>query len=162
MNHKTDWNILLQGYLSLLWCQKSCEPKNGNKKLSDFLTDFQRENEDIKPLNIGTMLSAAYLCFMYPQQTEFDTFDFEKIDVKDFKIIKGKTRDTKHLCRRIRNSLAHARFTVDSIKFTFQDWKLDKNNITDEFEVTIDIGGFGEFLNNFFFAAKSNSFGLKQ
>uniref|UniRef100_UPI0013828BED hypothetical protein n=1 Tax=Vibrio sp. V23_P3S9T160 TaxID=1938675 RepID=UPI0013828BED len=106
MSHSTDWNILVQGYQSLIWCQESMKPENKNKKVSELLSEFSKRNKGVPPLNIGSMLSAAYVCFMYPQQRDFSKLNFSAIDTNCFLITSGEKGDSKYICRRIRNSLA--------------------------------------------------------
>ena len=152
---KTDWNILLQGYLSLIWCQDSMSPNNQDKKVSNLLKEFKSKNEETEPLNMGSLLSAAYICFMYPQQAEFETLDFTKISIEKFSVSLGNFGDSKYLCRRIRNSLAHVRFEILNGVFIFKDQKPDGS---DKFEATITYKDFGDFLNSFFHEAKKQYF----
>ncbi|WP_409526522.1 HEPN family nuclease [Nitrincola sp. MINF-07-Sa-05] len=155
MSRSTDWNVLIQGYLSLMWCQDSIAPENQDKKLSVLLGEFQNKNEGITPLNIGSLLSSAYICFMYPQQTEFENLNFESISADNFSIIYGRDGDAKYRCRRIRNSLAHARFQVSKEMFIFEDQDPRGN---DKFKATIKACHFGDFLNNFFHECKNQYF----
>ena len=155
MEVSTDWNLLVQGYLSLNWCQESMMPSNQNKSVSSLLSEFKDKNEGISPLNIGSMLSAAYLCLMYPQQSEFQSLNFEKIDSSSFVVTEGTSGNSEYICRRIRNSLAHARFQVSDGIFVFFD---QKPNGTDKFKAEIKIESFGKFLNEFFFEAKEQYF----
>jgi hypothetical protein len=155
MSSSTDWNILLQGYLSLIWCQNSMAPEDQNKKVSDLLLEFQNANEGVNPFNIGSVLSAAYICFMYPQQTEFDNLNFQRISTEKFSITLGNDGDAKYRCRRIRNSLAHARFQIINGLFVFKD---QKTNGSDKFEITIKVEHFGAFLNDFFHECKNQYF----
>lgn len=158
MNSNTDWNILIQSYLSLIWCQKSIAPENQNKKVSELLQEFKSEYEGINPFNIGSMLSAVYICFMYPQQKEFNDLDFGKISTNKFKITNGRSGDSKYICRRVRNSLAHSRFDLKDDLFIFKDRQPNGN---DEFEAQIKIEHFGDFLNKFFFECKKQFFKRK-
>ncbi|GAB0152338.1 HEPN family nuclease [Marinobacterium sp. BA1] len=155
MQTSTNWNVLIQGFLSLIWCQESINPKNQGKQVVELLSEFRAKNEGINPLNIGSMLSAAYLCFMYPQQSEFKKMDFSAVDVSHFNVVQGSSADSKYICRRIRNSLAHARFEITDNGFVFYDVRPDGS---DEFKAEIKIEFFGDFLNNFFFEAKSQHF----
>ncbi|GLQ32744.1 hypothetical protein [Litoribrevibacter albus] len=155
MKTTTDWNILIQGYMSLIWCQESTKPENQNKKVSELLSEFQKRNNGVLPLNIGSMLSAAYICFMYPQQSEFDELDFSAIDTSCFSIKLGKKNDSKYICRRIRNSLAHAHFEIFNSSFRFLD---QTSQGKDRFEAEIKIKDFGSFLNDFFHISKNQSF----
>lgn len=155
MEVSTDWNLLVQGYLSLNWCQESMRTSNQNKSVLSLLSEFRNKNDGIPPLNIGSMLSAAYLCLMYPQQSELQKMNFSKIDSSCFVVVQGKSGKSKYICRRIRNSLAHARFKITDGLFVFFDQKPDG---TDRFTAEIKIESFGEFLNGFFFEAKSQYF----
>lgn len=157
MNLQTDWNVLTQGYLSLIWCQESQNPENQNKKVSELLQDFKRRNENIMPLNIGSMLSAAYICFVYPQQKQYEQLNFDNLDISKFKHLlePKKTYNNKSFLRRIRNSLSHAKFEINADNFIFYD---GQNTI--DFKVTISILEFGIFLNNFFHESKNQFFNL--
>ncbi|WP_415720603.1 HEPN family nuclease [Photobacterium ganghwense] len=155
MEVSTDWNLLVQGYLSLNWCQETMKPSNQNKSVSSLLSEFKDKNAGTPPLNLGTMLSAAYLCLMYPQQSEFQNMDFSKIDTSCFIVIEGENGDSKYICRRIRNSLAHARFQIVDDLFVFFD---QRTNGKIPFKAEIKIQAFGEFLNSFFFEAKEQHF----
>ena len=156
----TDWNILVRGYLSLIWCQKCVDSKNSKKCVAELLEEFEHKYEGVSPLNIGTLISASYICLMYPQQTEFEEMDFATIDIGSFNVTVGNAPDSKYLCRRIRNSLAHARFTINSSDdiIIFRDQKPEG---TDKFEAKISISKYGDFLNEFFFCAKEQFFKRK-
>lgn len=157
MKLQTDWNVLIQGYLSLIWCQESQNPKNKDKKVSELLQDFQEHNENIMPFNIGSMLSTAYICFLYPQQRQYEQLNFDKLDISKFNhLLEPKqTYNNKSFLRRIRNSLSHAKFEINANNFIFYD---GQNTI--DFKVTISIPEFGNFLNNFFHESKNQFFNL--
>ncbi len=155
METKTDWNILLQGYMSLLWCYDSIDPVNEEKKVKDLLSVFKQKYQNVSPLNIGSLLAASYLCFVYPQQSEFNVFNFDSISTDHFKIVVGNEKKSKDICRRIRNSLTHARFNIENKDIVFHDQEPDGSN---KFEAKIEIDYFGDFINQFFFAAKNQYF----
>ena len=58
---------------------------------------------------------------MYPQQSEFESLDYSSIPTDKFNVTVGKTAGSKYLCRRIRNSLAHAQFQMSNGFFRFED-----------------------------------------
>ncbi len=93
---------------------------------------------------------------MYPQQSEFESLDYSSIPTDKFNVTVGKTEGSKYLCRRIRNSLAHAQFQMSNGFFRFED----RNPCGgDKFKAEIEIVHFGDFLNEFFHESKKQHFG---
>jgi hypothetical protein len=152
----TDWDIIIKGNISLLWCQWSTNPKNGDKKLSELLKEFHSQYNNIDPLNIGSLLMASYILFVYPQQSEFNSFDFSRVDTNHFTVHQGTSTTNKdRFCSRIRNALAHGRFAVNLDQIELSD---QKTNGSDPFRTTILLVHFGEFINNFMDEVKRQHF----
>lgn len=156
---KTDWNIIVQGSISLLWCQWSTKPENMNKSLGQLLDEFRTRYSNVEPFNIGTLLMWAYILFVYPQQAEFDAFDFSRVDTNSFTVHEGTPNtNKKRFCSRIRNALTHGRFAVNADQIELTDQKQDG---ADKFQTTITIANFGDFINSFMHEAKSQHFKRK-
>ncbi len=59
--------------------------------------------------------------------------------------------------RRVRNSLSHGNFNIsENLVISFKD--IDPRNKLDEFEIEIQLSDFGEFINSFMLAAKTQKF----
>lgn len=152
----TDWNLIIQGNISLLWCQWCMDPMNRTKTLSTLLEEFYTQYQNVEPLNIGTLLMAAYILFVYPQQTEFENINFDAVPTGDFNVVTGTlTTEKKRFCARIRNSLAHGRFAVHSDLITLTDQKPDGK---DKFEANISVTKFGIFINEFMHEVKNKHY----
>lgn len=152
----TDWNLIVQGNISLLWCLWSMQPENCEKTLSKLLHEFHSQYSNVKPLNIGSLLMASYILFVYPQQTEFDSIDFSRVDTNSFTVHEGTSKENKQrFCSRIRNGLTHGRFAVNSDQIELTDQRQDGS---DPFRTTITVGAFGEFINNFMHEVKRQHF----
>ena len=150
-----DWNLVIQSYQSFLWIQETVKEENRNKKIDTLLEEFHSKNGGISPFNKGTLISAAFLCFVYPQQSMFDIFDFTSLDISKFSLKTGNCLNAKDLCCRIRNSLTHARFKISNGSLFFED---RKKNGSDRFEAQISLEDFGEFINCFMFMTKKRYF----
>ena len=150
---KTDWNLIVQGNISLLWCEWSMKPEHQDKPMKDVIEEFRKQFSNVLPLNIGTLLMASYILFVYPQQTEFNAIDFSQIDTSKFVVHQGtSSTETKRFCSRIRNGLTHGRFMVNSNQIELCDQKRDGK---DQFRSTISIGAFGDFINKFMHEVKN-------
>ncbi|MCC5848349.1 MAG: hypothetical protein JJU29_09660 [Verrucomicrobia bacterium] len=155
LNIKTDWNIVVQSNISLIWCQWALDPTYEKKTIGELLVEF-REKYKIDPLNIGSLIMAAYPLFVFPQQAEFNAINFSEIDLSSFTVTEGtNTTDPKRFCSRIRNSLAHARFKVEQNNISFYD---QTKNGGDNFSASISIQRFGSFINEFMLEVKNQFF----
>jgi len=155
---QTDWELIIKADISLLWCEFSMRFENHDKCLGQVLCEFARQYAGTYPLNVGTLLMASYILFVYPQQTAFEAIDLAKIDTSGFKVHYGTpARDKRRFCSRIRNSLSHGRFWVEVEKkqIRFRDHRVVKGfNDADEFAATISITDLGEFINRFMLEVK--------
>lgn len=157
---KTDWDLVIQGNISLLWCEWCLRYENKDKTIGEALKIFSQKYENILPINVGLLLMASYLLFVYPQQTDFDNIDFDKIDINQFDVHEGTPKtDKKRFCSRIRNSLTHSRFGLHGERIEFHD---QRNDETDKFRASISIKDFGNFINNFMFEVKDQHFKRKE
>ncbi len=141
------------------------EPENKDKTVGQLRDEFKKQNEGLEPLNVGTLVMAAYPLFVYPEQTEFEKIDFSKIDTSRFTVLIGKPTDPtadreKNLCKRIRNALAHGNFKIVEDQIEFIDYVLDKKSKQkiNFFKATIAIRDFGKFINDFMFTIKRQYF----
>ena len=156
---ETDWNLIIQANISLIWSQWSIDPKNRDKTIGKLLREF-RKQYIVPPLNIGSLLMAAYILFVYPQQAEFDKVDFERISTDGFYVHEGTpTTESRRFCSRIRNGLSHGRFKVGDNQIELTDQQRDGR---DPFRATIQIDKFGEFINQFMSEVKKQYFERKQ
>jgi hypothetical protein len=156
----TDWNLIIQGNISLLWIQECLKPENNKKTVEELLNGFKSKNQNCEILNPGSLFMATYLLFLYPKEKEFK--DCDKLNIKTDKFIiieneniRNKTVDNAFIIQRIRNSLAHGNFTVGTIEIIFEDWTPnDKGLKPNYFKSKIKFGEFGEFINEFMFEIK--------
>lgn len=147
----TDWKLINQALIAINWLKEINDPENANKTLLTILDENKEslflKNERV--LNAGVLIMAAYILFVYPREKEFSQLDISSIDISKFKITheEGSNGSSSILCRRIRNSISHAKFEIlhDSHMIKFHDDNLGKDKI--EFE--IPIVDFGTFLDNF-------------
>ncbi len=152
----TDWNLIIQGNLSLIWCQLCMKPENKDKTIKQLLNDFKSTYESIEPLNIGSLFMASYILFVYPKESDYKAIDFSKIDTSCFTVKEGTSNSNKdRFCCRIRNSLTHSRFSIEGDRISFLDYK---KNEKDLFKASISIHKFGEFINNFMHEVKKQYF----
>ncbi len=66
----TDWNLVIQSNISLLWLNECMKKSNQNKKVEDLMKEFQARNENVGILNSGTLMMASYFLFLYPREQE--------------------------------------------------------------------------------------------
>ncbi|HDR6260685.1 TPA: hypothetical protein QCU39_000114 [Bacillus cereus] len=153
-----DWNLIVQGNISLLWIQECLKPENQNKKVNELLREFLNKNENINLLNPSVLLMASYLLFVYTKEKDFNDGEYSFVDISKFNVIASRKRrpDGNYICRRVRNALAHSRVHIDeSLQITFEDSKPDG---TDYFKCVISCVDFGNFINNFMFTLKDSYF----
>ena len=158
---KTDWNLVVQGNISLLWIQECL--KNKDKTVGELLKEYMEKNENCEILNLGTLIMASYLLLLYPRERELTSIDWDKIRTPEFNFCEGRYKDKSDLVRRIRNSLAHAHFNVDPV-ITFEDWRQvnSNNQKEDYFKVQFKFCDYGNFINDFFLEVKRQHFEKKQ
>lgn len=159
----TDWNLIIQGNISLLWIQECLKSENSDKKIGALLKDFKLKYENCDILNPGTLFMATYLLFLYPKESELTKINIDDIDTEKLQIITLGTKlraetDKTYLLRRIRNSIAHGNIQINRGIIVFKD--NNKSN-TNPFKAKISIEGFGNFINNFMFKAKDEYFKQK-
>ena len=157
----TDWNLIIQGNISLLWIQECLKSENRGKQVGDLINEFKLRNENCEILNPGTLFMATYLLFLYPKESELAALDLKNIDTSQFDIkalgTKKKNETNKaYLLRRIRNSIAHANFSIKS-DFTIEFEDNNKQG-TNYFKVEIGLSEFGNIVNNYIFEAKRQKF----
>lgn len=154
-----DLSLMVQGNISLLWIQACSKTENHDRKVGDLLADFRKKYKaDIN--NNSLILMASYLFFVYPKEIYFDIIDYSSVDTSKFEVIvceeEESKRDSKYICRRVRNALAHSNIHIDeNMLITFEDDNLKK---TDYFKCTIPFPDFGKFVNDFFFDVKDSFF----
>jgi hypothetical protein len=71
------------------------EPEHQDKLMKDVIEEFKKKFSNVLPLNIGTLLMASYILFVYPQQTEFDAIDFSQINTGKFVVHEGTSSTEK-------------------------------------------------------------------
>ncbi len=157
----TDWNLIIQGNISLLWIQECLKKENSNKTINELLKGFKLRNENCDILNSGTLFMATYLLFLYPKESELTNVNIEDINIAQFQITalgekaNNEETDKAYLLRRIRNSIAHGNFKIEQSSIEFKDNNKSNTNL---FESKISIGDFGNFINDFMFKAKNKYF----
>ena len=147
----TDWKLISQGLLGIYWIHASNKIENADKTLQELYgKDFNQLWKGERLLNNGVLMMASYLLFVIPQQADFNNIDFSVIDTSKFKILHQDSdhSDKKKFCRRLRNSIAHVRYTIDSCnnKISFTDCTTQG---TDKIEFEIGSVDFVEFIDNF-------------
>ncbi|MGV6938645.1 hypothetical protein ACWA2B_24955 [Paenibacillus sp. CMM36] len=63
-----NWNLILQGNISLLWIQETMKPENKDKKVGELLDTFVNKNKGCSVSNIGSLIMASYLLLVYPKE----------------------------------------------------------------------------------------------
>ncbi len=128
--------------------------KNPNLTISQFFTDFLK-SQGLENLNIyhtknqGTVILLLYGLLVIPREIwEKTSTNFQFTTRNKFSVKTPPTDsnlDTLKFLRLLRNSLAHANFSIDisNAKLTF--W--NNYNGTKNFEVEIGYGDLGEFLS---------------
>ena len=99
----TDWKLLNQAMIGINWLKEINDAENARKTLLEILKENQASLflKDERVLNVGVLIMATYILFVYPQQNEFDQLDFSQIDIGKFNITSqdGNNNDPKTLCR---------------------------------------------------------------
>jgi len=155
----TDWNLVIQADISMLWIQECLKPENSQKTVEELLNEYTKNNENINLINPGLLIMSAYILFVYPKESDTSNFDYSTIDTSGFDIKVGEKRDNNSICRRIRNSLSHANFNIDKYNMiTFKDSNTNNKCNNDPFETCIKCEDFGEFVNEIMLKYKDNYF----
>ncbi|GEM_PF-1398007 len=159
----TDWNLVVKTDLIVGWLNDLGREENQNKTIEQMINEYKEKYEGTTPFDFSIAFAASYLLFVYPQQTEYENLNVEKIDISSFRIRKQgdppRKGDTKKFFRRIRNSLTHAHFKIENETIIFNDFDFDKNaTIIDEFEAEISIVDYIKFFRDFMFVVKDKYF----
>lgn len=151
---ETDWNLLTQAQISIGWLLESAKNENAS------LTEYRRQNENCEILNPGILMAYAYIAFVYPKETALNAVDVNDLNFSKFTIEPDKTLKPKDIVRRLRNSIAHGRFTVSpNAEITFEDnCRCGK----DPFRARISCGDFGHFVQCFCGKARNTHFAGKK
>ena len=149
----TDWNLVSKALLGINWITECNKVENIDKTLREVWgKNFAENHNGERLLNTGVLMMAAYILFVYPRENYLDDINFDLISIDDFKIISqdNNNDDSKTLCTRLRNSVAHGNYTVSDVKeeVTFRD---ERQNGTNKIEFKIHIVKFGKFITNFAF-----------
>lgn len=152
---KTDWNLVIQGYLSIIFLQECLIDNNKNKTISELIDEFKNKNEGVSFFNVGVLIQTAYLCFLYVKESE-NKVDLSKIDFSKFQIKKSiESVSNEYIVRKIRNSMAHSNFKlINNNTIEIKDYYNNELN----FEAYISISDFGYFVNDYMFLAKDAFF----
>lgn len=152
---KTDWNLVIQGYLSIIFLQECLIDNNKNKTISELIDEFKNKNEGVSFFNVGILIQTAYLCFLYVKESE-NKVDLSKIDFSKFQIKKSiESVSNEYIVRKIRNSMAHSNFKlINNNTIEIKDYYNNELN----FEAYISISDFGYFVNDYMFLAKDAFF----
>lgn len=147
--HKTDWDIVVKGFITVLWCARSCELSDSSKPFDGVFSDFLKETSfGVLPMNIGTMMMASYLMFVYPRQRELDSLPYQHISIDRFAQGEEAATDKKTFIRRLRNALAHGRWDVEADRICFKDRR---------WSASVSAEDFGAFLKQFLQKALFNA-----
>jgi len=126
--------------------------KNPDMKISDFFSDFLL-SQGLENLNIyhtknqGTIILLLYGLLVIPKEIwERDDTNFLFTTKNKFNVILSPNNlDTLNFLRLLRNSIAHANFSIDTSTAELTFWNINRNNKT--FEVKISYGDLGEFIS---------------
>jgi hypothetical protein len=154
-------NLIIQSKISIGWIIESTRIQNHETKFSDAFKKYTVENGRINLNNISLALCYSYMAFVFPcEKLEKNAIAeiFEKIVkenkniISEFKIICGTFG-----LHRIRNSIAHARFTIeDPNRIIFEDYDVNKymrrknraeTNKSDKYNYFKSETSFENFLN---------------
>ncbi|MCX7835664.1 MAG: hypothetical protein N2450_06295 [bacterium] len=146
---KTYWNLVTDGFASLVWLNISEQLSNSNLPISNALARYKQDidsNHQFSLFNPGILFAYSYIALVYPVVTNKDEFlNNFNLDYREFKIIKQKDR-SKSLLRYLSHSISHGEFILsDDLLITFYCSSADEI----EFEAAIKLSDFGKFLNNF-------------
>ena len=146
----TDWNLVTQAQISIGWLFRSAQDENKT------LSEYRNESENCEIINPGILMAYAYIVFVYPKETALEAVDVGCLDLSKFSIEPNGDLKPKDVVRRLRNSIAHGRFTVSSeAKIILEDnCKCGK----DPFKATISCGDFGAFVQSFCAQARKKHF----
>lgn len=127
--------------------------QNPNKTILEFFNDFLKD-QNLQDVNIyhtknqGTVILLMYGLLVIPKEIwEKSNTNFQFKNRKKF-IFKPPTDinlDTLNFLRLLRNSLAHANFSIDVTQARLTFW--NNNNGKRNFEVEISYGDLGQFLS---------------
>lgn len=144
---KTDWNVVTQGFLTVLWCSQSCAEAESKNSFADVFSAFLRDKSyGVLPINVGTLMMASYLMFVYPRERELEELPYDNIDIAAFNQTIGAIEDKVAFIRKLRNALAHGRWRVINETIEFQNASRGEVN----WEAAVHPLEFGEFLNQFY------------
>lgn len=150
-----DWTFVSDGMKSVLWlmnCNDLPEKVGSHEALNTTMEQmmeatFGQKHHNYRLLNDAVLMMAAYLYFVYPKE-KLNEIDLTNISVDDFKIIEEeKPHDKKKLIRRIRNSIAHARYEIESCVITFIDFVPPDKSDWVKFQIPTE--PFGDFIEQF-------------
>ena len=147
----TNWDFVEKGWLGVEWIIRSNDAKNSDKTLKDLYFEQIAPNWNGERLfNEGVIMMAAYLLFVYPIERDFNKINLSNLEFSDFTIIVDKLNlfQTNKLLflKKIRNSIAHARYEIKNNIITMSDSNSQNSN---NIEFIIGLVNFGIFIQNF-------------
>ncbi|MFB5560289.1 HEPN family nuclease [Bacillus cereus] len=94
--------------------------------MGDLVSEFRKKNDNVELFNSSIILMASYLFFMYPKEKGFKNVDYKFADTSKFNVLECKEKkekhDSKYICRRVRNALAHSNVHIaEDGLITFED-----------------------------------------
>ncbi len=141
-----DPRLLTDANRSLSWIFRCFDAfkRNPGQRIGDLITPHITAGRcDL--INPGLVLAACYIYFVYPREATIGLIDVAGLDVSSFVLSRSVT--SSELLRRLRNSLSHARFSIDAQGFfTFRDQRPDG---TDVFSARIHFAALGTFVDSF-------------
>lgn len=126
--------------------------KNPNQSISDFFNAFLKDQNIERTRfyhtkNQGTVVLLLYGLLVVPREIwekSETNFKFESRKYFNKILPSSSDIDTLDFLRLLRNSIAHANFSLDTNTATWCFWNLNKKG--KKFEVSIATGHLGEFL----------------
>lgn len=153
-----DWNLVIQTQIAVKWLEESMNSSNPYVKKE--VEEYRKKRENCGLLNPGVLIAYAFMVFVYPKETEQPEIKKLKTDYSKFQVTKGSFE-----FRRIRNAIAHGRFSVshDDGIITFWDSRLDEEKKIDiDFEASISLWDFGSFVDSYCSELKALHFAKKR
>jgi hypothetical protein len=147
----TNWDLVEKGWLGVEWIIRSNDIKNADKTLKDLYGEQIAPNWNGERLfNEGVLMMASYLLFVYPIERDFDKIDPTSLEFSDFTILTDVLNqfqsDKLLFLKRIRNSIAHARYNIKNNVITMSDFNQQHTN---NIEFSIGLVNFGIFIQKF-------------
>ena len=153
----TNWGIVKSGMQAIHLLKVLNEPSSLNKTMGQLLNETYTDYTDLRILNKGVLMMAAYLQFVYLDETVFNKIPFNEYDFSDFIIeFSSDEINNNYIAKKLRNSISHGRFKfIENDLLYIEDCNFSTEEIN--FKATIQIVKFGKFIDDFAFKNLDNN-----